>query len=197
MMKTFWFCFVPMFVAVDALGVLPLYLGLTGGLSPSQKKKVLIQSLFTALFVAVIFILGGPALLRLVGVGVNDFMVAGGILLLVISLSDLLTGEKRQRMVDSETLGAVPIGVPLIVGPAVLTTSVLLSDTYGIFQTILVTILNVVIAIVIFGFSKPISGILGEAGTKTLSKIASLFLASISIMLIRRAIIEIVKAALN
>ena len=196
-MKTFWLCFVPMFVAVDALGVLPIYLGLTEGLSPSQIKKVLIQSLFTALAVAVIFIFGGPALLRLVGVGVNDFMVAGGILLLVISLSDLLTGEKRQRMVDSETLGAVPIGVPLIVGPAVLTTTVLLSDTYGLLQTTLATVLNVIIAIFIFGFSKPISGFLGEAGTKTLSKIASLFLASISIMLIRRAIIEIVKEAMG
>ena len=76
-MKTFWLCFVPMFVAVDALGVLPIYLGLTEGLSPSQIKKVLIQSLLTALAIAVIFIFGGPALPRLVGVGVNDFMVDG------------------------------------------------------------------------------------------------------------------------
>lgn len=196
-MKTFWFCFVPMFVAVDALGILPIYMGLTEGLTPNQIKKVLIQSLFTALAVAVVFILGGPALLKLVGVGVSDFMAAGGILLLVISLSDLLTGEKRQRMVDSDSLGAVPIGVPLLVGPAVLTTSVLLSNTYGLFQTTLSTVLNVVIAVTIFRFSKPISGFLGEAGTKILSKIASLFLASISIMLIRRAIIEIVKEAFS
>src|SRR3990172_2795170 len=103
-MKDFLLCFIPLFVAVDAVGVLPIFIALTEGLTASRRRSVLIQSLITASGVALIFLVGGPALLRLVGITVSDFMVAGGILLLAISLTDLLTGEKRQRLVDPETL---------------------------------------------------------------------------------------------
>lgn len=196
-MKTFWLCFVPLFVAVDAVGVLPVYMGLTQNLAHSRRTGVLVQSMITALVVAIVFLIAGPALLRLVGIGVSDFMVAGGILLLVISLSDLLTGEKRQRMVDTDTLGAVPIGVPLITGPALLTTSVLLADAHGILPTAFAVVINIGIAILVFRFSKPIAVFLGDAGTKTLSKIASLLLASIAVMLIRKGVIGIVYDALR
>jgi len=196
-MKTFWLCFVPMFVAVDAIGVLPVYLGLTENLPKSRRTGVLMQSLITALVVALVFLIAGPALLRLIGITVPDFMVAGGILLLVISLSDLLTGEKKQQMVDTDTLGAVPIGIPLITGPAVLTLSVVLVDTYGIIPTTAAVVINISIAIMVFWFSKPIALFLGNTGTKTLSKIASLLLASIAVMLIRKGVINIIHDTLN
>ena len=191
-MRNFLLCFVPFFIAVDAIGVLPIYLGLTSGLTPTQKKKIIIQSLITALIVAIAFLFGGPLLLELVGVGVSDFMVAGGVLLLVISLSDLLTGEKRQRIVDAKTIGAVPIGVPLITGPAVLTTSILVSNEHGIVPTVLALITNILIVGVVFFMGYPIERLLGQAGSRTVSKVASLFLASIAVMLIRRGVIEII-----
>jgi multiple antibiotic resistance protein len=196
-MKMFLLCFVPFFIAVDAIGVLPIYLGLTDGLSSKHKKRIIFQSLITASIVAVAFLLGGPLLLKLVGVGVSDFMVAGGVLLLVISLSDLLTGEKRQRAIDAETMGAVPIGVPLITGPAVLTTSVLLANEYGIIPTILALLANVLIVGVVFFMGSPIERFLGQTGSKTVSKVASLFLASIAVMLIRRGILEIIETSMK
>ncbi len=191
-MKDFWLCFVPLFVAVDALGILPVYAGLTEELSAQQRKGVLFQSLFTASAVALIFLVAGPGVLKVIGISVSDFMVAGGILLLVISLNDLLTGEKRQRLVDPETLGAVPIGVPLIAGPAVLTTSVVLANAHGIVPAAAAVLVNIGIAVLVFWFVQPITGFLGHAGAKTLSKIASLFLASIAVMLIRKGIVEII-----
>ena len=124
-------------------------------------------------------------------------MVAGGILLLVISLNDLLTGEKRQRLVDPETLGAVPLGVPIITGPAVLTTSVLLANVHGIPITALALLLNIGIAGAVFWFARPVSRFLGNAGTMTLSKIASLLLATIAVMLIRKGIFAIIIEALK
>ncbi len=196
-MENFLFCFVPFFIAVDAIGVLPIYLGITDGLSSTHKKKIIIQSLITASIVAIAFLLGGPLLLELVGVGVSDFMVAGGILLLVISLSDLLTGEKRQRVVDAETVGAVPIGVPLISGPAVLTTSVLFANEYGVIPTTLALLANILIVGVVFFMASPIERLLGQAGSKTVSKVASLFLASIAVMLIRRGIFEIIENSIK
>jgi multiple antibiotic resistance protein len=196
-MKNFLLCFIPVFVAVDAIGVLPIYLGLTDGISPTYKKKIIFQSLITASIVAVAFLLVGPLILRLVGVGVSDFMVAGGVLLLVLSLSDLLTGQKRQQAIDAETVGAVPIGVPLITGPAVLTTSILLANEYGIISTTLALLANFLIVGVIFFMASPIERILGQAGSRTVSKVASLFLASISVMLIRRGILEIIEISMK
>lgn len=191
-MKTFILCFVPFFIAVDAIGVLPIFIGLTDGLSSTHKKKIIIQSMITASVVAIAFLLGGPRLLELVGVGVSDFMVAGGILLLAISLSDLLTGQKRQRLVDAETVGAVPIGVPLITGPAVLTTSILFVNEYGALPTSLALLTNILIVGVVFFMASPIERILGQAGSKTVSKVASLFLAAMAVMLIRRGIFAII-----
>lgn len=196
-MNIFLLCFVPLFVAVDALGVLPIFINLTDNLTPSQKRKVLIQSLITASAVALVFLAIGPTALNVLNINVSDFMVAGGILLLVISLSDLLTGEKRQRLVDPETLGAVPLGVPIITGPAVLTTSVLLANVHGMAITALALLTNIGIAGVIFWFAQPITRVLGNAGTMILSKIASLFLATIAVMLIRRGIVEIIQATLK
>jgi multiple antibiotic resistance protein len=196
-MKNFLLCFVPVFVAVDAIGVLPIYLGLTDGLNSTHKKKIIIQSLITASIVAVAFLLGGSLILRLVGVGVSDFMVAGGVLLLVLSLSDLLTGEKRQQAIDAETVGAVPIGVPLITGPAVLTATILLANEYGIISTTLALLANFLIVGVVFFMASPIERVLGQAGSRTVSKVASLFLASISVMLIRRGILEIIETSMK
>jgi multiple antibiotic resistance protein len=192
MMKEFWLCFVPLFVAVDAVGVLPIFLGMTEEMESRRRRIVLLQSFLTASIVAILFLLIGPRGLDFVNITISDFMIAGGLLLLIISLTDLITGEKRQRIVDHETMGAVPIGVPLISGPAVLTTSVLLVNEYGILMTSLAVLINIAIAITVFWFAVPLSSLLGSAGSKVLSKIASLFLASIAIMLIRKGIIAIV-----
>jgi len=196
-MNDFWMCFVPLFVAVDAVGVLPIFHSLTRGLEVTHHRRILRQSVATAFIVGLTFLLAGPFILEIVGVQVHDFMVAGGILLLLISLSDLLTGQKRQRMVDPMTIGAVPIGVPLITGPAVLTTSVLLSNEYGIFAAGAALLLNILIAGAVFSLANPISRILGDAGSKTLSKVASLFLASIAVMLIRKGVMGIIRQAMG
>jgi len=191
-MNEFWLCFVPLFVAVDAIGVLPMFLALTDGLPQKRRENITFQSILTASVVTLVFLVFGPALLAYLGLALSDFMIAGGILLLAISLSDLLSGEKKQRITDSHSLGAVPIGVPLIAGPAVLTTSLLLAEMYGKMITSMAVIVNIGIAGVVFWFAQPITRILGKNGTKTVSKVASLLLSAIAVMLIRRGIIELI-----
>jgi multiple antibiotic resistance protein len=100
-------------------------------------------------------------------------------------------------LVDPETLGAVPLGVPIITGPAVLTTLVLLANVYGMPLTALALLINIGIAGAIFWFAQPITHFLGNAGTMILSKIASLFLTTIAVMLIRKGIIDIITEALK
>ena len=187
-MKAFWLCFVPLFVAVDAVGVLPMFMSFTLDLNSQKVRRIVYQSVLTATIVALVFLAVGKLILELLGITVADFMVAGGILLFVISISDLLTGEKIQRKVDIESLGAVPLGVPLITGPAVLTTSILLVNEHGFFMTASAIVINILIAGAVFLFAEPINSFLGNAGSKTLSKIASLLLASIAVMIVRKGI---------
>ena len=119
-------------------------------------------------------------------------MIAGGLLLFILSISDLLSTDKPQRKIDPDTVGAVPIGVPLITGPAVLTTTILLVDQHGILPTLWAAIANVIIAGTVFWFAVPVSGSLGSAGTKILSKIASLILAAIGVMMIRKGLVQLI-----
>ena len=191
-MKNFLLAFIPLFVAVDAIGVLPMFMGLTEEVEQHRRTNGITQSVMTAASVVIVFILIGAPLLRLLGISVSDFMIAGGGLLFVISLSDLLSVEKAQRKIDPETVGAVPIGVPLITGPAVLTTCILLVDQYGIPVTLLAASANVFIAGFVFWFATPISRLLGSAGTKIASKIASLLLASIAVMMVRKGLVELI-----
>jgi len=170
------------------MGILPLFFNLTHDLPRETVRRIILQSVLTASGVAVIFLIGGPALLKMLGITVADFMVAGGVLLLVISISDILTTQKIQRQVDPESLGAVPLGVPLITGPAVLTTSLLLVAQYGFAPTTAALLANVLITGIVFWFSQSILRFLGKAGAGTLSKIAGLLLAAIAVMLVRKGI---------
>jgi len=189
--KAFWLCFVPLFVAVDAVGVLPMFMSLTSGLDEDRRRRIVRQSVATAAGVALAFLGVGTGLLRLLGITVADFMIAGGILLFVISLSDLLRMEKAQRRSDPDDIGAVPIGVPLITGPAVLTTSLLLLNAHGIVPTAAAVLVNIVIAGGVFMFAQSVDKVLGSAGSKTLSKIAGLLLAAIGVMMVRKGIMSL------
>ena len=187
-MKSFGLCFIPLFVAVDAIGVLPLFMNFTEGIEQSKIKNIIIQSMITALIVALAFIAVGTATLKLLGITVADFMIAGGTLLFVFSIRDILSAEKKPYEVDLESMGAVPIGVPLITGPAVLTTSMLLINEHSLVITSLAIITNILIAGAVFFMAPLINRIIGKTGSKTVSKITSLLLAAIGVMIIRRGI---------
>jgi multiple antibiotic resistance protein len=189
--KNILLSFIPLFVAVDAIGVLPIFVGLTEGLSKSEKTKIIIQSMFTASLLAISFIFVGQVVFHLLGIEIGDFMVAGGALLFCIAIIDLINQTKERRM-PSKDLGAVPLGTPLIVGPAVLTTSLLIISQYGLPAAVISIIVNILVAGLIFSGSLWLIKVLGEAGTKALSKIMSLLLAAIAVMLIRKGILTFI-----
>lgn len=187
-MMEFWLCFVPIFFTVDALGILPVFMGMTEGMDNKTKRSVVIQSAITAIIVSLIFITIGKVILGFLKITVADFMIAGGALLFVFALRDILAYEKAAKMIDKESVGAVPLGVPMIAGPALFTMTMLLIGEYGPVITISATLANIVLAALIFLFSNAIGKILGRAGSKILSKLASIVLASIAIMVIRRGL---------
>jgi multiple antibiotic resistance protein len=184
----FWICFVPLFIATDAIGALPVFISLTKGLSEKKLFHLILVSLVTAAIVGIVFVFIGERILKLMGITVADFMVAGGLLLFVISLGDLVTTKKSNTKLTEEELGPVPIGVPIIVGPGVLTTVMLLVKEHGFIPTTFALIINILFAGLIFSSRKQIVRLVGKNGTMIISKIASLFLTAISVMIIRRGI---------
>ena len=187
-LKNILLSFIPLFVAVDAIGVLPIFVSLTEGLDKQQKNKIIVQSMVTAFLLAVSFILVGKLVFKLLGITLGDFMVAGGALLFCIAIIDLVS-QTKERRIPVKDVGAVPIGTPLIVGPAVLTTSLLIISEYGLLPTVIAVIGNILFAGLIFSGSYWLIKTLGEAGTKALSKIMSLLLAAIAVMLMRKGIL--------
>lgn len=187
-LSDFLLCFVPLFVAVDGIGLLPMFLSLTEDFDAIKVRKIVVHSVITAMIVALAFLAIGELLLRFLGITVADFMVAGGALLFGISFSDLVTIEKPHRKIDAESLAAVPVGVPLIVGPAVLTTTILLVRQYGVLPTVAALVGNIAIAGVVLWFSQGFIRVIGKNGAKTVSKLAGLLLAAIGVMMVRKGI---------
>ncbi|HXA09191.1 MAG TPA: MarC family protein, partial [Chthoniobacterales bacterium] len=116
---------------------------------------------------------------------VADFQVAGGLLLLTFAVRDLLElgGDKKPT---NEDFGVVPLGMPLIAGPALLTALLVLTDSVGATFTLLSLILNLLIVAVVFCYADRLTKWLGKQGIKGISKLVSLLLAAIAVSLIRR-----------
>lgn len=188
-MKEFLLCFIPIFVAMDAIGVMPMYVGFTEHLKRQDKRRIVTQSIVTAFAIGIVFLFLGRWILGVLGVVVSDFKIAGGLVLLVIALRDLLQYEKGHKL-SPETMGAVPIGTPLVTGPAVLTTMIILQDVHGLSLTVASFIANLAIVWITFSYAAGISSFLGKAGSKAISKIAHLLLAAIAVMMIRKGVIE-------
>lgn len=190
MLKNLFLAFIPIFVAVDALGVLPIFISFTEGLKRRQKIKIIFQSMITAVCLAVFFIFLGKAVFEFLGITIGDFMIAGGAILFCIGIIDIINPDKKRRL-PSEILGAVPLGTPLIVGPAVLTTSLIVMGEHGLYLTLLSVIVNVLLAGLIFSLSGILIKIFGIGGAKALSKVTSLLLAAIAVMMIRKGLMQI------
>ncbi len=184
--------FIPFFVAFDPLGILPIFVSLTTDMTEGDRKRVVRQSTFTAFLVGLAFLMAGRSIFKLLGITVTDFKVAGGILLFIIAIVDLIFPEKT-RAFPKETLGIVPIGIPLIVGPGVLTLLLISAPAYGYFSTILCFILNLLIVWLTFSHSFRIMRFLKEGGTKGIGKVFALLLAAFAMMMIRTGISEWVK----
>jgi multiple antibiotic resistance protein len=176
--------FIPLFVAFNVLGILPIFASLTAEMLEPERKRVIHQSILTAFLVSIGFLVVGKTIFALLGISVSDFQIAGGILLFIISIIDLIFPE-RTRTFPKETLGIVPIGIPLIVGPAVLTLLLIIIHTYGYFSTLLCLILNLLVVWLVFGQSHRIMKLLKEGGAKGIGKVFSLLLAAFAMMMIR------------
>ena len=184
--------FIPIFVAVNAFMLLPLFISLTKDMSRQKRSQVVKESILTAILVSLSFVALGEVIFRILGITGDDFKTAGGILLLVFAVRDLIhSGE--ERITTDMKVGVVPIGVPLIVGPAVLTNILILVDHYGIVSTVFSLLLNLSIVWIILSNAEKMMSLFGRGGIIGIGKVMLLFLAAIAIMMIRIGVINIIR----
>ncbi|MFA5354046.1 MAG: MarC family protein [Thermodesulfovibrionales bacterium] len=181
---------IPIMVALNAPSVLPIYLGLTEGVKKKARKSLVRQSVLTALLVAIGFLLLGRVIFDVLHITVEDFMISGGILLLVIAITDIIRlGDKT---VHSPDVGVVPLGTPLLAGPATLTTTLVLAGTYSPLPVILSLVVNMAFAWLILDRADFIIRIIGLNGSRALAKVSALLLSAIAVRLIRAGLTKII-----
>lgn len=176
--------FMPLFVAIDAIGNVPVVVGLSNDMDKVQRRKMVNIAVITAVVVGLAFLLLGRFILRLLNIEVNHFAMAGGLVLVALSVRDLVTGKMVDMPLKEEMIAVVPLGTPITVGPATLTTLLFLTDQYNIGIVLFSFTLNMFLTWVIFHQASLIVHFMGQGGLKATSKVMSLLLAAIGIKII-------------
>lgn len=185
--QVFVLTFVPLFIVIDAIGNVPFVVAMGEGLGLPQRRRLVHLAVLTALIVGLVFLFFGKFILDVMGISVSSFAIAGGIVLLVLSIRYMSTGQFVE-VVKEEMLAVVPIGTPLTVGPATMTTLLLLGTQYPLFMVLISFILNMLITWAIFLGSNEIARFLGQGGIRAVSKVFALLLAAIAVSMVFRGL---------
>jgi multiple antibiotic resistance protein len=176
--------FVPLFIVIDAFGNLPFVITLSEGMAKPERNKMILVAVITAALVGLAFLFLGKAILDIMDIDLGAFAIAGGVILLVLSVRYVLTGHMMDY-IKEEIVAVVPIGTPLTVGPATITTLLLLvNEGFHLYMVLLSFALNILIAWLVFMLSGWFVWFLGQGGIKAISKVFSLLLAAIAITMI-------------
>jgi len=184
-MGKFLQAFIPLFVAIDPVGMAAVFLALGRGASPARRHRIAWQATVTGGAIALGFLFLGQHVFSAVGVSVKDFQVAGGLILFILAARDLTQSEGEPAKLP-EDFGIVPLGMPLIAGPALITTLLLLVQTQGMDVTLAALVVNLVLIVLAFVGSEWLARLIGEMGLRAISKIISMLLAAIAVAMIRR-----------
>jgi multiple antibiotic resistance protein len=179
--------FVPLFIVIDALGNLPFVISLSEGMAKQDRRKMVHTAIATAALVGLAFLFLGQFILNVMGISVSSFAIAGGIVLLVLSIKYMTTG-RMVELIKEEIVAVVPIGTPLTVGPATITTLLLLATQFQLYIVLISFILNLLIAWLIFLASNQVMRFMGQGGLKAISRVFALLLAAIAVSMIIRGL---------
>ncbi len=208
----FLLLFVPLFVVIDVAGTVPVFLALTPGYGEGERRKIAGKATVVAAVTGVLFVVLGQAFLTFLSIRVEDFQIAGGLLLIVLTIVDLLTPGKPAvdtvPVAANDDIAVVPLAVPLIVGPATMTTSLLLLNTYSPgyneslgrpYGTIVIgtmvcaaLLLNLALLFWALYFATTLARLLGRNTMAVINKIVMILLAGLAISLIRQGLVGIV-----
>jgi len=198
MSEVFLNSFAVLFVAIDAVGIGPLFLSLTYGASTKQRYQIALRSSLIAFIVLLIFAYGGQFFFNWIGVSLNSLKVAGGIILLIIAIEMLFDRrrirreENASRALSEKTIDEItlfPLSIPLIAGPAALTSIVLLINANSFSNKNLLIVYLALASVMIFTllhmlFSTFIAKFAGKNILNVFSRVIALILASLAIQFV-------------
>jgi multiple antibiotic resistance protein len=179
--------FIPLFVAIDPIGLVAIFLGLGQHVPPARRQKIADQATWTGGLVALGFLFLGQSMFKALGISVSDFQIAGGLILFILAAKDLVQSAAVPEKLP-EDFGVVPLGMPLIAGPALITTLLVLAELPTIGLTVILTALaaNLVLVVCALHYSEWLGRRIGATGLRAISKIIAMLLAAIAVSMIRR-----------
>lgn len=172
---------IALFIIVDPLGNFPIFMSLTEKMSTTERRKTFRTATLVGLILLLCFAVAGNEIFRFFGITLPSFLIAGGILLLIIAIKLLISGGLKETAVSAESIGAVPIGIPLLVGPGAITTTILTLQASGLLVTLASVIITFGIVWVILRYIEPIYKFLGKTGTTAIARILAMFIAAIAV----------------
>jgi multiple antibiotic resistance protein len=193
LLRTFLSTFIPLFVAIDPFGMVPIFLAVTDGIPDERRRRVSFEAVAAAFVICLLFMFLGEGLFGFLGIRDYDFRIAGGVLLLVLAIYDLLVPGKP-AVHERETVGIVPLAMPLIAGPATLTTTLVLTSRHGYAATSLGLAINFLLLLGALLASGWIGRLVGLNALRALSKLVMVFLAAIAVNLIRVGVTEAIRS---
>jgi len=186
--------FITLLVIFDPIGNIPLFQTFTATLDSEKKRKIINRSVVIAMAILTFFALGGFVVFEMFNISINDFRIAGGILLFILSIEGLL-GREEARWISSEDVAVVPLATPLMAGPgAIYTVIYLMQEPYGLGVTFFAIISNVIIQWVLLFYSERVLRTIGKTGSTIISRIMAFILSAIAIGMIREGITAILES---
>jgi multiple antibiotic resistance protein len=159
-------------------------MGLTEKIEPSQRKRVFNVATLVGFVLLLVFAFLGQEILNIFGLSIFAFEIAGGILLLIVAVRILISGSKQEAAESPESLGAVPIAIPLLVGPGAITTTIFNLQSYGISIAVVAVVVVLSVTWVILRFINGIYRFLGKTGSLVIARVMALLIAAIAIQYI-------------
>lgn len=179
-----------LFIVLDPVSNSPYFYILTRGVGDRERGRIIIESVFIASLILLFFVFGGDVIMGLMGVTMDDFRIAGGMILLIYSILGLLEILKLPK-VERKTIAVVPMATPLLAGPGAITMVIYVKYLWGLSIGVLSIAVNSLIALPILLAGKQVLGVLGENGTAILDKIMSMLMAAYGVSIIREGIVNI------
>ena len=165
------------------------FIALTEGLERGEVRRVLKKSLVVVLFLGLIFIYIGKALLDFYHISLGALRLGGGILLMYIAI-DMLSGQPKSRAVEPGEIAVVPLATPMIVGPGTMTLLIHLGTTGNLASVTVAFILAAGTVAATLSLANPIKRVLGVSGVRAMARFMALIIAGVAAEMIKSAITD-------
>ncbi|MDE1852906.1 MAG: MarC family protein [Thaumarchaeota archaeon] len=183
--------FVLLFAVVDAIGTVPIFIGLSEGFSESR-KKIVRDAVIISTVILVVFALFGWLIFDIFGITISDFRVAGGIILFIVAVDHLRGEDDRKRGLQPSDIAAFPLATPLLAGPGAISTVIIISaPPYSPFLALAVVACNAVLSYVILSGSDWVRKFMGPNGTIALSRITALLIAALAVSFVTTGLLAL------